>query len=108
MAGTLKPTKQSDFELVVAEAGRALCANLPSYHLCEHFSVHMLYFNRKFPPKLICGLWEASSGGRPEGHKRGILLCQTLQLLFQLGVQGSASPPNAGLGSHKICLPPVV
>lgn len=79
MAGTLKPTKQSElllgscshFEFVVVEVGRALCTNLPSYHLRKHFSVCMLYFNRKFPPKLICGLWEASSGWGAEGHKWG-------------------------------------
>lgn len=39
-----------------------LCEILLSCHLCVCFSICMLHFNEKFPPKNICGLLEDSSG----------------------------------------------
>lgn len=41
---------------------RCLCENVLSCHLHVHFSVRMLRFSGKFPPKSICGLLEAVSG----------------------------------------------
>lgn len=78
---------------------RCLCENVLSCHLHVHFSVRMLHFSEKFPPKSICGLleavvvyWKPSVAEGPRGTGGGIPPYEPLQFLFRREVQASASP----------------